>query len=702
MSDRTRSGPTPSRAARVEGDTLVCHDHERSTSLASRAGGGARRVVRLQQTAADDAPRGDGDRDPGAGGRAKLDAERMLSLLETLASDDLGGRFTLSDDIVSSAKLVSERWAASGVKPVGDSYSVPFSLVTGVVDNNPPTMSVTNAKGKAVTAAGETFVALPSSGSGKVEGEAVFVGYAAQAKDEDGNVVYDDLAGLDLKGKVAVVLLEAPARPSFREFFSEVGELIGWFEEGAGALRDKDNVAAMKKRHVVLRTKIAKLAEPFLRGKPMPKDYLSAPKDPMESPRSATLTAPILFHSRSLPGPTFERSETRDSTKIERLIEAGAVGVIMVKGPRTFVTRVARKRDELPSSERGGRPVRTAYDVPVVRMTWREADRVLRAGKKLSQRQKAIDTKLEPSSAPLGLTVALSTDLKRETAEIPNVLGMIPGGEKADEIVLIGAHYDHIGRDETGAGHCRAKGEGDTKDDICNGADDNGSGTVVVVELAQALAESGVTPKRTLVFALFAGEELGLLGSAAMASELPKATPFDEGKIVAMINIDMVGRLRPELGLAVGGVGSSSGWMPLLDGIDGRGMPIVFDKAVTTRSDHASFYKQDIPVLFFFTHVHDDYHGPGDEMSLINRDGMGTIAHYVLDITRRVADGHALPFTPPGNPDEGLVGALPGDNPKTIVKRVGFPEAAPESAPADPEAAEPVSGTDTPVKPTGS
>jgi len=627
-----------------------------------------------------------------------LDSERMLGLLETLSSDDLGGRFTLSDDIVSSAKLVSEQWAASGVQPIGDGYTVPFSLVTGVTDNNPPKIAVTHAKGKATAANEGTFVALPSSGSGKVEAEAVFVGYAARAEDEDGNVVYDDLAGIDVKGKVAVVLLETPASPGFRDFFSEIGNQIEWFEEGAAALRDKGDAAAMSKRHVALRKRIAKMAEPFLRGKPMPKEYLTPPQDPMESPRSSMLTAPIMFHSRSLPGPDFRRRESRTSTKIERLVEAGAAGIILVKGKRTYVTDEARKEDALPGSDGGGRPVRTTFDLPVVQMRWKEADRVLRAGKKLSARQKAIDTKLEPKSESLGFTVALSTDLKRETAEIPNVVGVIPGGEKADEIVLLGAHYDHIGRGDTGAGHCR----GEDEDDICNGADDNGSGTVIVVELARALAEAGITPKRTLVFALFAGEELGLLGSSAMAANLPKAAPFDTGKIVAMINIDMVGRLRPELGLAVGGVGSSSGWMPLLEGIDAQGMPIMFDKAVTTRSDHAAFYKQGIPVLFFFTHVHDDYHGPGDEMAQINRDGMGTIAQYVMDITRQVADGYALPFTPPGHPDEGLVGALPGDNPKTIVKRVGFAEPAPASAKTEDEPAEPVSGTVTPVKPTGS
>ena len=355
------------------------------------------------------------------------------------------------------------------------------------------------------------------------------------------------------------------------------------------------------------------------------------------------------------------------ASRTEALAKAGAMAVVAV----------------VPEKPEKAEPLETK--IPVVAVAASEAAAWLPASSKAGKRFEDLQFSLAAEPVPV-----------HEPSF--NVLSWIPGTEHPEEIVILGAHYDHIGRGDSGAGHCRGKGE----DDICNGADDNGSGTVVVVELARAIAESGVTPKCTLVFALFAGEELGLLGSNAMAAELPKAAPFDSGKIVAMINIDMVGRLRPELGLAVGGVGSSSGWMPLLDGVDARGMPIMFDKAITMRSDHASFYKQNIPVLFFFTHVHDDYHGPGDEMSLINRDGMGTIAQYVMDITRQVADGYALPFTPPGTPDEGLVGALPGDNPKTIVKRIGFPEAAPEGTPADAEAAEPGSESDAAVKPTGS
>jgi Zn-dependent M28 family amino/carboxypeptidase len=210
------------------------------------------------------------------------------------------------------------------------------------------------------------------------------------------------------------------------------------------------------------------------------------------------------------------------------------------------------------------------------------------------------------------------------------------------------------------------------KDAICNGADDNASGTAVVLEVARVLA-NGPAPKRTLVFALFSGEEIGLHGSRALADAPPNVAPFAGGKVVAMVNIDMVGRLG-EKGLAVGGVGSSPGWMPLFDDIGTFGIPTIYDRSVTTRSDHANFYRHDIPVVFFFTGTHPDYHRPGDELELINRDGLTSIAELTLALMQKLAAGHEVPFAKPTTPAEGLVGALPGDNAATVERRVGFPD----------------------------
>lgn len=264
---------------------------------------------------------------------------------------------------------------------------------------------------------------------------------------------------------------------------------------------------------------------------------------------------------------------------------------------------------------------------------------------------------------PEGMRVSMSA--KRETPERDsfNVLAVLPGTEHPEQIVMLGAHYDHIGTSEGGM-MCREK-DGDT---ICNGADDNGSGTVMVLEVARAMTEAHYHPARTIVFAHFAGEELGLLGSKALADGPPKVAPFEGGQIVAMINLDMVGRLGDD-GLAIGGVGSSDAWMPLLDEVGTGELPIVYERAINSRSDHASFYRKKVPVLFFFTGLHDDYHKPADHFDRINREGMASIAQLVADLTRVVADGADVPYAPPRSDDEGVVSRMPGADASTVEKR---------------------------------
>lgn len=144
-----------------------------------------------------------------------------------------------------------------------------------------------------------------------------------------------------------------------------------------------------------------------------------------------------------------------------------------------------------------------------------------------------------------------------------------------------------------------------------------------------------------------------------------------------MVNLDMVGRLGEE-GLAIGGVGSSDDWMPLLDELGSRGMSVVYERAINGRSDHASFYRNKIPVLFFFTGLHDDYHGPGDHFERINGEGMATIAQLVADLVDELADGHAIAYTTPRSADEGEVMRMPGTDDASVEKRTsaGAPPAA--------------------------
>jgi len=363
-----------------------------------------------------------------------------------------------------------------------------------------------------------------------------------------------------------------------------------------------------------------------------------------------------------LPGPRFGFAEGSLKSKVERLARAGAVGVVAVRGPRSFVAPEEREADALPTLEGGSSVLGEPLPLPVVQMKWKAVDQLL-GQRKLSRLQEEIDLGRAPRSGPVpGLEMALSVAIEPVHTQVPNVLASIPGSERAQEIVLIGAHYDHLG--ESGLGQCGEARNGATVDSICNGADDNASGTAMVLELARAYKQRGRAPQRTLVFVNFAGEELGVLGSKALA----EAPPFDLKRVVAMVNLDMVGRLGPK-GLAIGGLGSSDAWMPLLDRVGTAGLEILYEASVATRSDHASFYRKDIPVLFFFTGVHSDYHRPGDHSDKINLEGMGSIGQIVGGVMTALGDGLPVPWKPPGE-HGGLSQGLPGSDPATVLKRV--------------------------------
>jgi hypothetical protein len=258
-----------------------------------------------------------------------------------------------------------------------------------------------------------------------------------------------------------------------------------------------------------------------------------------------------------------------------------------------------------------------------------------------------------------GVRVSIASQFTERKATADNVVAWIPGTSAKNELVIVGAHYDHIGNRDAGQ-FCR----GADDDVVCNGADDNGSGTAVVLAIAKAFVAAGYRPTRTIVFAHFAAEELGLHGSKALADTPPTSPPFAGARTVAMVNFDMVGRLGDK-GLWVGGIGTSTAWMPLFGRIGTRGIPTVFERSVTSRSDHASFYKHEVPVLFFFTGLHDDYHRPGDELALVNYDGMTKIATIAVELVGALGDGAPITYAPPAE-DEGLVSRMPGSDPHTV------------------------------------
>ncbi|WP_268033195.1 M20/M25/M40 family metallo-hydrolase [Algoriphagus sp. PAP.12] len=195
-----------------------------------------------------------------------------------------------------------------------------------------------------------------------------------------------------------------------------------------------------------------------------------------------------------------------------------------------------------------------------------------------------------------------------------NVIGYIDNA--SDEIIVIGAHFDHLGMGGSGSLH-----RGDSA--IHNGADDNASGTAALVALAEIL--NSEEHPYDFLFIAFSGEENGLWGS----NYFVKNPTINLEKVDYMINMDMVGRLNDENTLAINGVGTSPSFVPALDLVNRDSLKLVTSESGVGPSDHTSFYLQDLPVLHFFTGQHEDYHKPGDDAEKINYEGLLKVVRYI-------------------------------------------------------------------------
>ena len=240
-----------------------------------------------------------------------------------------------------------------------------------------------------------------------------------------------------------------------------------------------------------------------------------------------------------------------------------------------------------------------------------------------------IDREEKPSSMllPIG-KVALQVTLEEIRRSTDNVVSILPGAdpELKNDYVVIGAHYDHLGLGGFGAMNPQAQGQ------IHHGADDNASGTAVLLDLARRLSQLHPKPARSIVFVAFSGEELGLYGSRYFVDHSP---PVATTK--AMLNLDMVGRLRDDR-LTVFGTRSGENLSTVVTGAArALGLEVAESDGVG-RSDHMSFYNKKIPVLHFFTGTHADYHRPTDTWEKLNIDGMARVSDLVLTTTLAIAN----------------------------------------------------------------
>lgn len=484
---------------------------------------------------------------------------RLMQDVETLSADEMQGRGVGTLGIEKAADFIREEFRRLGLAsgPADGDYRQEFRVtVESEIDDAQTYLRLRTPEGQDLDLKrGETWQALFAGGNGKAQANIVFVGYGITAPDAN----YDDYAGVDVQGKIVLLLRREP--------------------------RQDDE------------------ASPFAGKENSPHAFIA--------------------------------------TKLKLAKERGAAAVLLVNDLRGAVG---------PHGEAGQDPVSEPGDfganaagLPLLQITRKTADQMLSAtplkvGEEtiasIEEAEKRIDAMLTPISQPLaGWSASLSSHAEARSFEVANIVGVLEGeGPLANETIVIGAHYDHVGLGGYGSRKPALR-------QIHNGADDNASGTSALLELAKRFAESDTKPSRRLVFLAFCGEERGLLGSNYYVSH--PLFPLEE--TVAMINFDMVGRLR-ENKLSIYGLGTAAEFGPLLDRLPNPS-EIVFDRieGVMPNSDHYGFHLKKIPAIHFFTGLSDEYHTPEDDVELINFEGMSRVVDFSEAFIRGIETAERRP-----------------------------------------------------------
>ncbi len=343
------------------------------------------------------------------------------------------------------------------------------------------------------------------------------------------------------------------------------------------------------------------------------------------------------------------RQMTRYAEFVSKAITArqrGAVALLVVNDP------LSHSGDALvPFGSSSGT---SDVGIPVVQVKQDVAEAWLKAvGKDLEDLQKAIDADLSNHSLvlPASLKLNVHTDVRQQHSDLKNVAGLLRGSDPKlrDQIIVIGGHYDHLGVGDQGGSMAPAQ-----RGQIHHGADDNASGTAGVMEMARIFSAERDHLRRSILFMTFAGEELGLLGSADYVQE--PLLPLD--RTIAMINLDMIGRVQKDK-LYVGGTGTSPGFRNLLEEENAAsGFQLDFSDLGYDASDHMSFGRNQVPVLFFFSGLHSDYHKPSDTWDKVEPLETARVLELVARVVRRIDQTDERPaYTPVTRPSRGAARA---------------------------------------------
>ena len=517
--------------------------------------------------------------------------ERLRAHVNYLASDQLEGRRTGMEGANAAAAYIAREFAryglrrSNGIDRPGMSileadsprrYMQEFPFVAGVTLGpsnamlfapHVPTSTQAGAPLVDTRAAaldlriGEDWTPLGFSSNGKVtNAPATFVGYGIKAAELN----YDDYAGVDLRGRVAIALAGTP------DGDSPHGEFARYADARWKAIAARENGAAAL--------------------------VLIAREDNFRDERLARLSYDNSAGDASLP-----------VVVISRQAAARILGMNSAAQLAEVEKAVGQQSSAQSATQARGynANARARFD--------------------------SLD----------GVTLSISTDILRRNAPGANVIGVIEGSDAQlkNEAIVIGAHYDHLGRGGEGSLAVR---EGE----IHHGADDNASGVAGLLELARLFSAQGARPRRTLIFIAFSGEEEGLIGSNFYVNH--PLVPLSN--TAAMLNMDMIGRMK-EKRLMIGGVGTAAEWRKLIEDENSRQGMAYADRLSSSPgplftlalnedgygpSDHSSFYSKQVPVLFFFTGAHDDYHKPSDTADKIDYESEARVVALVAGLVSSI------------------------------------------------------------------
>lgn len=528
--------------------------------------------------------------------------DRLLNDIKFLSDDKLEGRGVGTDGLDQAAAFLRDEFRKAGLDTTavdGDAFQT-FTMVTGseLLEDN--ALVFKGPDGKEITfEVGKDVTICSFGGSGEISGEIVFGGYGINAK----NVPYHDFDGIDVKDKIVIVMRRNPQQDNPQSQFA---------------------VAHGISRHADLKSKVSvcrsagAAAIIFVSD---PHTAHSEAEKAIDRANTAVIKAAREVAKLEATDEKYGKAREELQKALDRVNKAHGDAHTGGFDPLMKFGYAGNGKDNSP---------------PIVHISQAKCNELLKAAikKSLSDLEAEINTDLKPRTQVLeGWTVSGKTSIKRVRTEVSNVIAVLEGeGPLADETIVVGAHYDHVG-----FGGAGSLAPGST--DVHNGADDNASGTAALLEVARQLAAREQPLPRRVVFIGFTAEERGLIGSARYVAE----PVFPLEKTIAMYNMDMVGRLREDK-LTVFGVGTAPTFKADVTRFgEAREFKLSLKPEGFGPSDQSSFYAKKIPVLHFFTGTHSDYHRPGDDWDKINVTGMTRIASLVQDVVVHTAETQKPP-----------------------------------------------------------